>query len=286
MSKSRVKWTEDEELLIAQELYLILSQNPRLGCIEAARKAQENLITSGGLSELRRRTIFTVANIEGVIVKLKEIYEDYINYKNKYKEIKSRITTTPNLTKEDIINTLNDEEIKEKFLPRLLDIVSPEEVISLFSADNLLYLVPTSDLFGYAAKRFVEDMMDKEVKLTQTVIHQMQEKTSGDFKFKPPISTSTKRKRKVAIIGAQPQQFNRFRDECQDSLECLFVDKGSLCQKPIPTVDFVVSWVNHVSHAQQRIVNEQSKKIGISPEMVFGGTKQISSKLQELSGKN
>lgn len=285
MSKNRVKWTEDEELLIAQELYSILSQNPRLGCIEATRKAQDNLIADGRLDELRQRSIFAIANIERVIVKLKEIYEDYAIYKNKYKELKDKIVNTPNLTKEDIVNTFSEEEIKEKFLPRLLDIVSPEEVISLFSADNLLYLVPTSDLFGYAAKRFVEDMMDKEVKLTQTVIHQMQEKTSSDFKFKPPISTTTKRKRKVAIVGAQPQQFNRFRDECQDNLECLFIDKGNLCQKPIPVVDFVISWANHVSHAQQRIVNEQSKKMGISPDMVFGGTKQISQKLHEMSGK-
>jgi len=270
-----IKWTQDEWNELVAKMYKIRIRNPELSLPQLAKKAQVQLVQEKKWKQDRVRVLATVQMMEPILQKFREIAgirEDAYAQLDSLKE--QHIPT-----KEEILDELTLEEKKIFFGEDILNNLTPDEVISYFSPHDLLALMPTSELVGYATQRFASDILTKELKVHHTLSRDPSEKMAG-FKFGSTNNIKLV-KPKVAVVGAKPEQFSDLVRDYKN-IDFLAVDKMRLNERKIPKVDKIICWKNFLSHTQIKIICEQGRKMEVTPLMIAGGYKTVCDKLEAI----
>src|SRR5688572_13209676 len=134
-----VRWTDDEWEQLAETCCIIQSKNPGTSIQKIIESAQRKLVNDKKWDSSRIRKYVT--DIDPLLPKMKAVYEKMFMDINDFEDLKlciEGISETP--TKDDIINSLTDEEFREKgIIGKALNLVTPEEVTSMIPVDALFY---------------------------------------------------------------------------------------------------------------------------------------------------
>jgi hypothetical protein len=144
---------------------------------------------------------------------------------------------------ENLFDNISDDELKRQYGDRLKYIMSPKELLSGLTLDQILEHINTSELVGLAAKRFTEQLLKPVQQETKPVLAQNS-------------TTTTKKKlTKVIVIGAKNEQCNQIQRELGKKADFKFVSKDI---KDVPDGgDIYVVWERFVGHD---IIKEARKK--------------------------
>lgn len=280
-SRGFVSWTEDEKRIFATVLFEELLLRPRVKLrevIEAAvlRVAKENLIPQ----DRRRKATglyqsYTTGGFDAYLIEFGGLSIDAIRARNRQH---SSVTKDP-------LDLLTDDEIMVRFGKRVLDNLTPHEVISGFTTDELLSLIPTPDLAAAFAKRMVTDLLNREIKLTQHVRHEVPvnghngngHNGNGHNGNGHNGSRVNRMLPHVAVVGANSDQYSRIIGEFDGRATFLHVEPRRIETAPLETADRVVVWGDYCSSQQKRITRNRMKAAKCAEQLVIhhGGYNQL-----------
>jgi GGDEF domain-containing protein len=186
-------------------------------------------------------------------------------------------------TRDEILSSLADDELIERFARRLLSILPPDEVVSSFGSDTILACLPTPSIVAFAMGQLFSEyathskLMEQNLEVLGRVLAEMpverirrQTQTPGTPAQLP----------KVLLVGFKPEQggiiadrfHGRVRVETQDKNRKNFAGT---------TADMIIVLVKFVAQA----MIDQIRKAAKSPCRVIlhtGGLETVAQEIERL----
>ncbi len=181
-------------------------------------------------------------------------------------------------TREELLKSLTDDEIREHFLPRLYLMMTPDDVSKIFLPQQLLASMTTGDLAAVVAKRLVERMEEP----TQVIVQMTESKVQTPINRLKP-QTNGKQK-KIVVIGIKGDEGRHIRDKVGDLCDLTFVEVEKLREENVPrNADLIILWSKFVSHKHRGMVLSVvgAKKMYEH----FFGTKELIKKIESVCRK-
>ena len=248
-------------------------------------RAQARLVDQGIWDANRLRQPSSIASAGGKRVEslLKEVYREAKDARALRDELRSELEKVASAPKkEEILDKLTDEEVLVYYGQRVLEHSQPQDIIEAFSPQELLSMVPTDQLMGYAASRLTSDLLTREIKLHHTVRHEGQE-VATDGKHREQKNRSLPH---IAIVGATNDQFTRIREHFLKNATFTHVQRSRLQSNGIPDrTDMVVTWSNFAAKAQKKIVKARCRVLGLHAGRTpthYGGFNALIDVISEL----
>ena len=265
-SKSLVKWNDDEYQQFANQVWDERRKRPFLAVNKLYERAQARLVDQGiwAADRLRQSSSIASAGNKKVETLLIGIYREAKEARDKKDELRrelERVASAPK--KNEILDSLEDEEVMAFYGQRVLEHTQPQDIIEAFSPEELLSMVPTDQLLGYATRRLTSDLLSREIKLHHTIRHEGQHIAIGGSSndHSPEKSKSLPR---IAIVGATNEQFTRIREHFLKQATFTHVERSRLRTNGIPDrTDMVVTWSNFAAKAQKKIVKARCRELGL-----------------------
>ncbi|REK39220.1 MAG: hypothetical protein DWQ46_18210 [Planctomycetota bacterium] len=284
--RSPVRWTDeewDEVAAAAHDKRITHPTKPLSWCVMEGQKEV--------LPAERRRMHWQQSMVEPLVQRIRRIDKERRKLAEDWPSIQHKLQDARHLpTRDDLIGDLvdgglTDEEVLVFFGERVLAQLTPSEVCAEFSPMEILSLIATPELAGCAVQRLVEDLFQREVKLTQRIIqHNV---TSGDAHNGRHGKTAETSKPRIVLLGLIPDQIERVSRQFGDLADLTFVNKSRLGDDSIPRkADHVFVWGNFTSKKQKQVVKALCKKRGFADcyEVHLGGFKGLVEKIEQLCG--
>ncbi len=273
-SKTLIKWTEDEYQQFAEQVWDERRKRPFLAQNKLFERAQARLVDHGvwDADRLRLPSSIASAGHKRVEALLKDVYREAKDARADRAELRKeleRVASAPKM--EEILENLTDEEVLVYYGQRVLEHSQPQDIIDAFSPEELLSMVPTDQLMGYAARRFTSDFLTREIKLHHTVRQEGKDVATGN-RHREEKSKSLPH---IAIVGATNEQFTRIREHFLKKATFTHVERSRLQSNGIPNrTDMVVTWSNFAAKAQKKIVKARCRELGLHADRTpthYGG---------------
>ncbi len=222
----------------------------------------------------RQRNIRVNNELKPLIERLKARDEELLSFQDECGRLKSRLQNTQEApSREQILDSLDDEEIFLRFSDKVLHALTPHEVISQYPQEMLLEHIQLPDMAGALVRGLLESWSSSQAgssELTAVLNDMRALVAAGSNKPKMPTPQvsrpATERLPKVTVIGMKPNQMQEVQKRLGDRVNFNFVDKNRKADAIPAHQDVIVLWASFVKHAMQ----DQAKKAAAS-----GGTKLI-----------
>ncbi|REJ65654.1 MAG: hypothetical protein DWQ31_17085 [Planctomycetota bacterium] len=284
--RSPVRWTDeewDEVAAAAHDKRITHPTKPLSWCVMEGQKEV--------LPEERRRKHWQQSMVEPIAQRFRRIDKERRKLANDWPSIQQKLQDARHLpTRDKLISDLvdgglTDEEVLVYFGERVLTQMTPSEVCAEFSPMEILSLIATPELAGCAVQRVVEDLFQREVKLTQRIIQQVV--PAGDGQNGRHGKAAERPKPRIVLLGLIPDQIERVSRQFGDLANLTFVNKSRLRDDSIPQrADHVLVWGNFTSKKQKQVVKALCKKRGFADryEVHLGGFKGLVERIEQLCG--
>jgi hypothetical protein len=281
--RGMTRWTDEEWDKLAELVWRGRKNDPAESILTLVEKAQSQFPVE------RRRTINARSLLGPLCTRLTAIDErtDAASPK-RLRELEEGIvklqeqlkTSTPH----NVIANLTDTQIKLYFTERLLNALTPSEVLQNYDADTLLSFVADADLMTYAVKRGVEIWQERSQQFTTTIAEALKHTKRDEPTKHHPVAAPKKDEAKlprVTVVGLLPDQCNVVEARFKDQVRFHFVDKHRNVDSLPQHQDVVVLACNFISHSVQDQAKQQlsGSKTRLVP--VHGGVTTIIKKIQE-----
>lgn len=222
----RIRWTNQEHLIVATEAKKITKEFPMQSDLEAIKTAQKRV-----LPEERWRDLSTV-QVAKATIKLMD-------------QIDLGPTPLPLDAKTRVLSELDDEEAFRRFKHLVLKRVGIQDVLPMFPVEDLLSSIYFPEVAAYVATRqaetleFIKQRCFDVPPLPALPVTQPQQL---------PQYTHIRLPR-VMIAGCIPKQEVILRKALSQEVELRFSDKDKRFSKSdLPDADLFIVWVDFVPH--------------------------------------
>lgn len=275
--KKHVKWDAEEWEVLAEQVHLERTKRPKEPLTRLCERAQTQIKQRD--PSWRERKLQS-PNLEPLLPRLREIDKRRAACETEVAELRDKLhSLQAKESREEVLDSLTDEEVVIYFGKRVIQNMTPDEIAQEFSPQEMLGMMSTPKLCGYAIERYVEDQGRREVQITQRVVEQTTppEQTNGSHKPKKP---------RIAIIGCKSDQHQRLYDQYVDRAEIVFVDKSRLDRGALPNrCDGMITWSNFTSTLQKRVIKAHARSIGLTSDRSIvhnGGFAQLAERIEDL----
>lgn len=270
--KTVIRWTEEEWDRLAGLVHSMRRNSPD-SIATLANRAQKQFP-----KDRQRPGILTTAALQPLVERIQGMDRDIQTKAEKCDELAEKLSRHQNApaTREEILTNLTDEELRQRFLPRLCHLMTPEDVTNVFSADQILCAMTTGDLAAVVARRFVEQMEEP----TCVFVQMPDSKPVPSAHRAKPLPPNGRRK-KIAVIGWTGDEWRHIRDRVGHLCDLEFIEVDKLRAENVPrNADKIILCAKCVSHKHRTMVRSV-----VEPRKVFDhyfGHKELVRKIENL----
>jgi len=267
-TKKLIRWTEQEWDTLA-ETVVAMRHNSFDSLMMLAKRAQQQLpkdrqrsqaSMQQGLGPLQERVLQKEAEIRSKASSVSQL------------ESKVRTYEKSVLSPEEVLETMTEKEIADKFYSGFRDSLTPEEVLAVFSAEVLLASISTGDLAAVVARRLVETMAQP----VNVRVSMPEQKPSANGNTAP-----SKKRKRVAVIGVKGDIGIQIRQRVGHVCDLTYQEVDKLRAENVPaSADHIVILSKFVSHKHRRMVFQVADPRKIVEH--FTGTTELANKIEDL----
>jgi len=240
----------------------------------------------------RKQTIHSLNEVEPLIEQLKahdqkilNVFQDLEDANIHIELLEEERKNVP--SRDQVLNSLTNEEVTYNFRQRVLDQCSPEDIVKQFTVDVLFSNIQFSEIVSYVMKESIEmvsasqnQILDAVKELTST-IKQMQFQQNIQAKPLAPLLPSMPMLRpisrlpKVTIVGLKSDQYQEIERRLSSRANFNFVDKNRHANIVPTGHDIVVLATAFISHADQACAKKSIE--GTSTKLIYhhGGVNKL-----------
>lgn len=271
-----IRWDDDEWTQLAKKIHDIRRRHPELTLPMLSSKAQDELVKENRWSKERVRTLATIAVMEPLKKKLREIDEEYKDAFEEVVKLRAEIENLKSLpNREQILDSLTPQEKVLYFADDVFENMTNLEIVSRVKIERILDSLKMDVLVPYMLIRTEKELTDREeeiIKVRRLLAFQEQRK-----------SCVLKKKLKIAIVGTRSEQFQKIESDCSIMFDLIELDKNHL-DRTLPSFDGIVMLSNHLSEIQRSIIRAQAKSQNVPKNKIISvnGVTQIVNELFKL----
>jgi hypothetical protein len=276
--KDRIYWDEDEWGIIAN-LVVEMRRSSIEPIATLAIRAQERLPPN------RRRKHLNSTTLKPLLKRIFRREKELFALAQEAEQLRAKLSFCEDLPKQrqELIETMDDDAVLTHFLPRVLQLVAPEDLLHVFSVDVLLATVPTSDLAAACAKRLVQDLTRPIVISPQGLGAKAAPHLAADNRQPMGKSNGSCQKRRVLIVGTRTSaQQKKISDGAGDLVQLRFLEAAALRNHDFPSaVDHAIIWAQMIGGQQMATV-----KAAYPPRKIIvhvGGVEQMVEVISSLA---
>lgn len=282
--KTVIRWTEEEWDKLA-ELVLAMRRNSPDAIATLANRAQKQFPKTR-----QRPGILTTAALKPLIDRVQRQERELQQKAEKCDELAAKLSFHEGApsTREEILETLDDDELCSRFLPRLLQIAAPVDIVSAFNVETLFGAVDTADLAGLLAKRLVIDLVKRPINVTVQVPESRpasrgKVSQNGQNGKNGQSINGNGRKKRVVIVGTKGDQPRRLQEKIGATVDLTCIEVEKLHKDAVPrNADHVILWSKFVSHHHRRIVFDAVEPGRVSEH--FAGLTELTEFIEDFCG--
>lgn len=275
-------FTKEDWNEMANLAWKVRKNDPSLTITEIIKKIQLSF------PEEKRRKIVKIPQYAPLMKRLSELDQKLEKDSKDISVLNEELSSleTKILTREDVCNTLTDEELlanKEKFV----QVLSIGDVFDNFSSEVILEAMPTRTIISSAIDRVLSTQENTGIIFRRfgDSIQELVEAIKSTPVAKPVVpsqTVATIKKTKVLICGLLPNQINQVEEAISDKKVAInFVDKNRTAGIDASTYNTVVLMANFISHSLQAMI-----KANISNKATLiihhGGVSKLIERLKEV----
>lgn len=252
----RVIWGEDDWDFVVSRVAKLLLKEPTAGISSLARRIMKMMpennrrpVHAGVVSELARR--------------LTEYNAHWANLEDEVEKLKNELLVRKAApSREEILQGLTREEIRERFTNEVLADLTPDEIVSRFSVETILSCIPTASLTAFSLTRVFENFTQQSRQLDENEVmlgrilaempaekvHRQQVAATQPQLIKVP---------RVALVGFKSDQGAFVVDQLRGKAKVEIIDKNRSHFES--SADIVLMWARFVSHAMQDQIKKNIK---------------------------
>ncbi len=268
--KNVVRWTEEEWDALAKLVHAMRRNSPD-AIATLANRAQKQFP-----KDRQRPGILTTVALQPLVERIQKMDRDLLAKAEKCEEYAAKLTFFENVpaSREELLVSLPDEEIRQHFLPRLLQMLAPADAVAAFRMEQLLDAMTTGDLAAVVVKRLLIQL-ERPVHVTVQLPEQ-RECRSPVVRQKPNGRT-----KKIVIIGVKGDEPRHLREKLGYLCDLTFIEVEKLRQESVPrNVDHVILWSKFVSHKHREMVFSTTEPRKVSEH--FGGIAQLVERVEGI----
>ena len=272
--KPVVRWSEEEWDKLA-EIVCPMRKNYPDSIATLANRAQKQFP-----QDRQRPGILTTAQLQPLVERIQRRERGEQGKAEKCDQLAAKLTFFEGVpsTRQELLTTLGDDEIRQHFLPRLYQMMAPDDVATVFSPEQLLSSMSTGDLAAVVAKRVVEQLEQP----TQVFIQLPEQRSQPSI---PRLKSQPNGKpKRIVVIGVKGDEGRHVRDKVGHLCDLTFIEVEKLREENVPrNADLVIIWSKFVSHKHRIMVFSvvNGRKIY---EHHFG-TKELVKKIENVCRK-
>ncbi len=230
----------------------------------------------------QRPGVLTVGSLQPLVKRIRAMEEETREKAERADQLAAQVTFFQGVpkTKQEIISSLTDDEIRENFFGRFLAMLTVDDIVSTFSGEQLIGSLGTGDLAAIVARRLVEQFESPrpiEVRLPSSPASNGQPKVNR-------VVPTVKQKR-IVVIGYRGDEATNVGNRVKELCSISFMDARQLRPENVPkSADLVILWTRYVSHKQRIMVLEV-----LGSSKVFQhhfGVKELVRKIEAICGNN
>lgn len=301
----RTAWTDEEWDKLTELVWNARKNNPTETLIILSNKVM------GHFSADRRKNIVTSRQIEPLVQRIKVFDEQLAKENERLKadaaKIKEKSDQEINILKEqtgqlqqqiqqipsrdEILGTLTDQEMMSHYGQRVLDNLSPDDILRSYSSEALLSYVPVLDtisyLFRFGVSAFAEsqrELVNSVKELTEVVKNRpMTTPTTTSKPTMPMPRPQVQRLPRISVVGLLPDQQNKVEAKLRGRAQFNFVSKNRQDAAAVPdNQDIVLLAANFISHGIQNGIKNRISGTNTKLVVHHGGIDLLVKKLENL----
>jgi hypothetical protein len=261
-ARSRVTWDEKEWDKLAALVYTMRRKSPE-SIATLANRAQKQFP-----QDRRRPGSIHTAQLKPLVERILKREHEVEILSERAEEYAAKLSFLDDVpkTKDGILEALTETEIRDRFLPQIIRLLTPADVLAAFPAEQLLESVSTSDLAAMVARRLVAQW-ERPINLTVHVPEPM----ASHSKPRP----TNGRQKHILVVGTTRDQPRHIREGVGSLCQLSFVelDRHTRFEKFPKNVDHVFVCSKFLTHAHLATVLGSFEPRKITQH--FGGVSQL-----------
>jgi hypothetical protein len=285
---SKIIWTDEEWDKLTDIVWGLRKNAPEDSIPDLCKRAMPQF------PENRRRNIAAVKAVQPLIERLKAKDNNLLTIKQELDNTRELLKTksTPAMTREELLKTITDDDILTHFKQRILQLVTPDETLSLFPTETILANIPLPLILSHLIVTGADVFSQTQRGLTETVLElaevvRQQGALQQQIRSQLSIPSATAPKPtavKITVVGLLSIQQQELSRAFNGKVAFRFVDKN---RKPEPSAipdgqDVIILAANFISHAMQDAAKIKASGTKTRIVVVHGAVSAIRAKVQEI----
>ena len=286
-TKTRIDWTDAEWDHLADLVESMRRNNPEppLSCLITRALAQ--------FPKERRRKLTGTKQMEPLVNRLKERYQTLTSAKDDLERLLQKVAEQESApSKQEILESLTDDEIVQNFSQRVLDALVPAEIFAYFPTEALLESIPNSTLIAYTIQKILEGFSETSNNFNrsfgdlgnaiQTLKRENKSAVTPSIPVPRPIVFN--KKPRVTVVGMIGDQPVALESRLAGRANFNFMDKDQAKTSIPSSSDIVVFWARFCSH---KIQNQIKNSLPPSCRLIthHGGIHKLAETLDAMLPK-
>lgn len=285
----KIVWTDEEWDRLADLVWRVRKNEPTESLVGICKRVMPQFPAE------RRRIIRVNNDILPLIARLTERDEETLKTadelektKHKVEQLQAQIARIP--TREEVLGTLTDEEVIQHYGQRLLEILTPEDLLSSLPHEAILSYFPTNELAAHLVRSALETYQDTQRELLgamrelTTVVKEQQQHKPAPHRPSMPLPKPQVRLPRVTVVGLLPIQQGTVETKLKGRANFNFVDKN---RKPdnsaIPdNQDVILLAANFINHSMQDLAKRKAQGTQTKVILHHGGIDTLIRRLDGL----
>lgn len=232
--RRNVRWTAEEYKDLAHTIWSMRKNDPTAPLVTLAQRAVAQM------PQDRKRKITAASQIQPIVEELKLLDTKYHAAFAEVPRLESSVKSLreSSFTKEEILETLTDDEILIYFGDKVSRLLSPEQILSKMDYDDILTSVPLEKVAGYVA----ESVVGKLISFEESEIEEVPTPASSTSK---PTATKDNRP-SCLVVGALSRQHSNITARLKRLAKVSFLRKDQAV--PPAGYDYYLIWLDFVTH--------------------------------------
>jgi hypothetical protein len=284
--QQRIVWSDEEWERLTLLVWHARKNDPSENLVGLVNKVMAEFPND------RKQTIHSLNEVEPLIEQLKahdqkilNVFQDLEDANIHIELLEEERKNVP--SRDQVLNSLTNEEVTYNFRQRVLDQCSPEEIVKQFTVDVLFSNIQFSEIVSYVMKESIEmvsasqnQILDAVKELTSTIKQMqfqqnIQAKPSAPLLPSMPMLRPISRLPKVTIVGLKSDQYQEIERRLSSRANFNFVDKNRHANIVPTGHDIVVLATAFISHADQACAKKSIE--GTSTKLIYhhGGVNKL-----------
>ncbi len=278
--KTVIRWSDAEWDMLA-ELVNAMRRNSPDSIATLANRAQKQFPR-----DRQRPGILTTVALQPLVERIQKMDRAIREKAEKCDEFAAKLTFFENVpTREQVLQSVTEEELRTHFVPGVLQMLAPADVLSAFPAEVLLEAIGTADLAGLAVKRMVRDMLNRPVNVSVQMPEQRHAASTNRIKnASGQVNGYANGKRKrVVVVGTKGDQPRHLHERVGSIVDLTCIEAEKLHANAMPrNADYYVLWSRFISHSHRQTVFAAIEPRKISEH--FAGLSELGDFIEGLCG--